>query len=376
MGKGHPPQGRITMARPISSGPTVSWTVAENAATGTSVGITANAALGNGNTRFTYSLSQGADAFAIDPRTGAVTVKDGTLLDYETATSQSITVKATAGGVTSSNTYTVVLTDVSDQPWIGTNEDDVLHTDGLNGAFDFDGREGNDTLVIDSANPRAGESPLGIDLGWPYGNRISGSQLDGSTITNIENVTVNNAPLFDSVSVRASVNNNVITVNGPGTNTTGDYNAPGYSGTVLGGDGNDIINIGGFHSIIVSGDAGDDIINLGTSYTRSHVTQHQGTGFGSFQGLGDDAINLGSGQDYVVVSAANGILDRVGNDTVNNFTPGVDVLQVISGGYGSPPPTVETDDGYTVVGTGENTVTIDATGLTWTLHDTYWWNLS
>jgi Ca2+-binding RTX toxin-like protein len=67
---------------------------AEGAATGAPVGITAIAGDANGGT-VTFSLEDDAGGrFAIDADTGVVSVADGGLLDYETATSHGITVKA------------------------------------------------------------------------------------------------------------------------------------------------------------------------------------------------------------------------------------------------------------------------------------------
>ncbi|WP_262299675.1 cadherin repeat domain-containing protein [Microvirga sesbaniae] len=106
------------MARPASPGPKILWAdtnnsnneISEGASAGTSVGITAQAS--KGGSKFSYSLTQGSDAFAIDPRTGAITAKDGSLLDYETAHSKTVTVKATSAGVTSSQDFTINLKDV------------------------------------------------------------------------------------------------------------------------------------------------------------------------------------------------------------------------------------------------------------------------
>src|SRR5207245_1471849 len=69
-------------------------TVAEGAANGTLVGITASASDVNGGTS-TYRLVDDAGVrFAMNAPSGVVTVADGTLLDYETATSHDITVRA------------------------------------------------------------------------------------------------------------------------------------------------------------------------------------------------------------------------------------------------------------------------------------------
>ncbi len=88
-------------------------TVPENAATGTLVGITAQAVDPDGTATVRYSLANSAGGrFAIDAVTGVVTVLDGTLLDYETATSHQITVLATSSdGSTASSSFTIALTD-------------------------------------------------------------------------------------------------------------------------------------------------------------------------------------------------------------------------------------------------------------------------
>ncbi|HBJ38105.1 MAG TPA: hypothetical protein DDZ51_25790, partial [Planctomycetaceae bacterium] len=64
---------------------------------GTAAGIDPDGILG-----LTYSLTDdAAGRFAIDSTTGAITVADGTLLDFETDTSHQITVRATDGGLLS-----------------------------------------------------------------------------------------------------------------------------------------------------------------------------------------------------------------------------------------------------------------------------------
>ncbi|RCW63875.1 DUF4347 domain-containing protein, partial [Pseudorhodoferax soli] len=92
--------------------------VAENAANGTTVGITAQATDPDGTATVSYSLSDSAGGrFAIDATTGVVTVADGTLLNYEAATSHGITVLATSSdGSTSSANFTINLTDVNEAP--------------------------------------------------------------------------------------------------------------------------------------------------------------------------------------------------------------------------------------------------------------------
>ncbi|WP_186289687.1 cadherin-like domain-containing protein [Methylomonas koyamae] len=92
--------------------------VAENAANGTVVGITALATDADTGATISYSLSDDAGGrFAIDSNTGVVTVADGSLLDYETATSHSITILATSSdGSTNSQTFSIAVTNVNDNP--------------------------------------------------------------------------------------------------------------------------------------------------------------------------------------------------------------------------------------------------------------------
>ncbi len=91
--------------------------VAENAANGTLVGITASASDADATTNtVTYTLDNSAGGrFAIDSATGVVTVADGSLLNYEAATSHGIVVRATsADGSISVQNYTIQITDVNE----------------------------------------------------------------------------------------------------------------------------------------------------------------------------------------------------------------------------------------------------------------------
>lgn len=94
----------VTAAHPIK--PTdlklTNVEIAEGAANGTVVGTAAVTDADSGDTA-TYSLTNNAGGrFTINSSTGEITVADGSLLDYETATSHDITVRITDGG---SNTY-------------------------------------------------------------------------------------------------------------------------------------------------------------------------------------------------------------------------------------------------------------------------------
>jgi Ca2+-binding RTX toxin-like protein len=88
--------------------------VSEGAADGALVGITASAIEAKTGT-VAYSLSDDVGGrFAIDATTGVVTVADSSKLNFETAASHQITVRATDGqGAFSSQTFTIAVTNVA-----------------------------------------------------------------------------------------------------------------------------------------------------------------------------------------------------------------------------------------------------------------------
>ena len=85
------------------------FSLAENSANGTTLAtFTAEDSEG---AALVYSIS-GSVAFAIDPATGAVTVKDSSLLDYESAKTLTFTVRVSDGTAYDEVEITVTLTDV------------------------------------------------------------------------------------------------------------------------------------------------------------------------------------------------------------------------------------------------------------------------
>ncbi len=112
--------------------------VPENAANGTAVADIASVSDPNTGDTFTYSLADDAGGrFAINSL-GEITVADGTLLDYESATSHDITVRATdASGLFYDEIVTIQVADVNDPP-VNTlpaaqsaNEDTPLSISGV-----------------------------------------------------------------------------------------------------------------------------------------------------------------------------------------------------------------------------------------------------
>ena len=104
-------------------------TVAENAANGTMVGTVTGSDVDAGDTK-SYTLTNNAGGrFAINRTTGALTVANGTLLNYEAATSHSVTVRVTdRGGLTYDETFTITVTNVNEAP-AGTNATVTINED-------------------------------------------------------------------------------------------------------------------------------------------------------------------------------------------------------------------------------------------------------
>ena len=98
-------------------------TVAEGAANGSTVGITASSVDPNGPAT-TYSLTDNAGGrFAINSTTGIVTVANGAAIDFETAPGHAygITVLATNGALTTSSAFSIGVTDVGPSTPTDTN---------------------------------------------------------------------------------------------------------------------------------------------------------------------------------------------------------------------------------------------------------------
>ncbi len=141
-------------------------TVAENAANGTVVGTVSGTDPDSGETK-TYSILDSAGGrFAIDSSTGQLTVADGSLLNYEAATSHTVTVRVTdRGGLTYDESFTITVTDINDAPTIANLSGDWLSYNEGDGAVVVD--QGANALVadVDSANFDTGTLIVSIPVG-------------------------------------------------------------------------------------------------------------------------------------------------------------------------------------------------------------------
>ena len=84
-------------------------------------------------TIISYSLTDDAGGrFAINATTGVVTVANGSLLDYETATSHNITVLATStDGSSNSQTFNILVTNAGDNPVVGPADTNAAANTGM-----------------------------------------------------------------------------------------------------------------------------------------------------------------------------------------------------------------------------------------------------
>ncbi|KPF90064.1 hypothetical protein IP81_15955 [Novosphingobium sp. AAP83] len=256
-------------------------TVAENAAVGTAVGITAFATDADAtNNTVTYSLINDAGGrFAINPTTGVVTVAGA--LDYESGASHDITVgAASSDGSTSDAMFTITVGDVNEAPSITSNGagataaisiaenttavTDVDATDGDAGSvltYEIVGGADAAAFAIDSATgalsllvPANFEAPA--DVGGDNIYEVIVGVSDGLlSDTQTLNVTITDAIDGPQI-VTLTLGNDSYTAA-----TNEDYVIDGLEGddTITTGSGNDIVH-GNWGSDTISTGDGDDVI--------------------------------------------------------------------------------------------------------------------
>ena len=341
------------------------FSVNENAANGTVLGTIRGTDVDVGDT-LTYSLTDNAGGrFAIDSTTGQITVANGSLLDYETATSATITARVTdAAGYSFDQSFSVAVNNVtgyfngtdSADTLTGTAEEDRLQgyagNDTINGGAGndtIDGGAGNDTLVggagTDTLDYTTATSGVTVSLAVTTAQVTGGAGTD--TVSGFENLT------------------------GSGFNDTltGDGNA----NAIYGGAGNDTINAGAGNDTVMGG-AGNDTLNGGTgtdtldysdatsgvtvslAITTAQVTGGSGTDtISAFENLNGSTYNDTLTGD----TNANVISGGVGDDTITGGT-GADSM---TGGDGNDLFVFAATDGNDVVSGGAGASWVDTIDL-------------
>ncbi len=241
----------------VNEAPTIAtqtFSVAENSANSSAVGTVLANDVDAGDTKtFAITSGNGSGAFAIDGSTGAITVANGSLLDYESLASYALTVSVTdAGLLSASNTVTINLTDVNEAPTIAPQTFTVAEN-AANGtavgtviAGDVDAGD-TKTFAITGGNAAgafaispsgaitvANGSLLNFEATPSYSLTVSvtdGGSLSASTTVTINLTNVNEAPTVTSGSAFSVPENTTavptVTGNDPDTVTTLAYSIVG-----------------------------------------------------------------------------------------------------------------------------------------------------
>ncbi|MBS0170648.1 MAG: cadherin domain-containing protein, partial [Nitrospira sp.] len=329
-------------------------TVAENAANGTVVGTITGVDVDAGDTK-AYSLTDNAGGrFAINSATGVITVANSTLLNYEAATSHSVTVRITdRAGATYSETFTINVTNVNEAP-AGTNStvtinEDTTHTlTAANFGFsDVDAGDSFSAVRIDTL-PTAGTL------------RLSGVAVTAGQVISVADVTAGNlvfTPVANAngtgyarftFSVRDSVNAYDPTPNTLTVNVTAVNDAPVLvvnSGSTVAEGGTDIISSSELAVTDVDDAAAQLTFSVGTgpAHGRLELTTTPGVSAMSFTQadiaanrllyVHDGSETTGDSFTFTVTDAAGA---SVGATTVTlTIIPVNDAPTIISDGGGA-----------------------------------------
>jgi hypothetical protein len=209
--------------------------VAEGAAAGTAVGITAHATHPTSGD-IVYSLPQGPGPFAIDAKTGIVTVADGSLIDFEANETRTIVVQATGpGGLISEKSFTVAIQDVADDGLSAIDLSEISKAHGFTiSGYDSES-SGFSVSVIGDVNgdgfediligaPRA-ETECDAEVGKAYvifGKAEAFDDIDLASLTPDQGFTVTGAITLLESDLGRSVS------------SAGDINGDGYEDLILG----------------------------------------------------------------------------------------------------------------------------------------------
>jgi Cadherin domain/FG-GAP repeat len=149
------------------------FSVDENTPNGTVVGTVI--ASDPDSDALTYSIVSSKNsgnndgAFAIDPSTGVITVANGSLLDYETLNTRSLTIRVADHVSSTQATITIAVNDVAEPPTVFTGVVDLASLDGTTG-FRIDGIDAGDRSgwSVSSAGDVNGDGFDDLIIGAPF----------------------------------------------------------------------------------------------------------------------------------------------------------------------------------------------------------------
>jgi hypothetical protein len=185
-------------------------TIDENSTNGTIVGNAAGTDSDVGDS-LTFSLTNDAGGrFAVDLNTGQLTVADGSLLNFEAASSHSITIRATdSGGLTYDESFTVSVNDVNEAPtalddaFSARQLEDLVVPAGVIMTNDFD-VDGDSITVVLVTGPAEGTLSLAADGSFTYSPIDAFSGMDQFTYY-VTDGTLNSAAATVNIDVAITV---------------------------------------------------------------------------------------------------------------------------------------------------------------------------
>ncbi|UGY18283.1 cadherin repeat domain-containing protein [Bradyrhizobium septentrionale] len=237
--------------------------VVEGAAANTLVGVTASAVDPNGPAT-TYSLTgdTSGGGFKIDASTGVVTVADPTKLDFESSApghAYTITVHATAGATSSTQTFTINVTDAPPSAPTDTDATANSVTEGAAAgtvvgvtahATDINGGAVTYSLVGDTSgggftvNAATGvvtvADPTKLDFETSHGSYTITAQASDGTLSSTQTFTVNVTDVAPSTPVDSNAAANAVVEGAAVGSTVGitasstDVNGPGVTYSLTG----------------------------------------------------------------------------------------------------------------------------------------------
>jgi hypothetical protein len=257
-------------------------TVAENAANGTVVGTMTGIDL-DPDPQLRYTLLDNAGGrFAIDAVSGVVTVANGIMLDYETATSHDISVRVTdSGGAYFNKAFTIKVTDVN-EVFTGNGGDNTFAYPG--GHYAFNGGNGGFDV---------------LDLSHFTSAVLVNLNATGTQVWTTDAATLQQGNWRPLVDLSGGVENAV----GAGGDTT--FYGNSHDNVYTAGPGNDFMAGGGGHdSFVFRPGFGRDTIN---DFGSDDIIRFDPGQFAGFAAIAAHTADDGHGNTVISLDASHSV---------------------------------------------------------------------